>query len=156
MESHEDLSSRFFCFFIQALLDLFAAHEEGIWRNAFHEEDISADRTSGTDNSIATEDDAIWINCDIVLNFRMAFEAFNNSAGLVFLEAAGTEGHSVVEFNSVADFACFTDDDAGPVVDKKMGADAGAGMDIDSGPAMRPFGDHARDQRNVIAVEQVG
>ena len=41
------------------------------------------------------------------------------------------------------------------MVDEEMTADARAGVDINSGLAMRPLGHHARHERKVLAVEKM-
>src|SRR5262249_60582971 len=69
-------------------------------------------------------------------------------------ERTGDERDTLVKFHVCADLCRFTNNDAGAVVDEEMRADLRAGMNIDSGAAMRPLGHYARDQRH-LSVKQM-
>ena len=62
----------------------------------------------------------------------------------------------MVELHAVADLAGLADDHAGAVIDEEVGSDRGAGMDVDAGAAVGPLGHHAREERDILAVEQMG
>ena len=53
-----------------------------------------------------------------------------------------------------ADLGCLADDHARAVVDEKMAPDLRSGMNVDPGAAVRPFGHHARDERQIGQIEQ--
>lgn len=86
----------------------------------------------------------------------MPFGALEDPAFRVLGEAAGAEGDAVVEFHGVADAAGLADDDAGAVIDEKVRADPGPGVDVDPGAAVGPFGHHAGDEGDALAEEDMG
>jgi hypothetical protein len=68
----------------------------------------------------------------------------------------GAQGDALVELHVVADDGRLADDDAGAVVDDHGVAQRRAGVDVDAGPLVRPFGQHARQERHAQFVEAVG
>ena len=85
----------------------------------------------------------------------MAFAAFYYLAVLVFLKAARSQGHGVIQFYPRPDPAGFAHDHAGAVIDEKMRADFRAGMNIDAGAGMGPFRHEPRDQRHFFFVKKM-
>ena len=142
-------------FLVEAALDLLSPYQQRVGWDAFHQEDVGADRAPCTDHGVASEDDAVRIDHDIVLDTRMAAQALDDLPLLIFLEAAGTEGDAMVKFYPVADDAGLPDDDAGSMVDEEVGADRGTGMDVDPCAAVGPFGHHAWKKGDILLVEQV-
>ena len=55
-----------------------------------------------------------------------------------------------------ADGGGFADDHTGAVVDEEMRTDVGAGMDVDARALVPEFREHARQQRHLEGVEDVG
>ncbi len=76
----------------------------------------------------------------------MAFSPFDHRAIGVAWKGERTQRHALIDLDVIADLGGFTDDHTGPVIDKKPVTDGGAGMNIDAGPQMCPFGHHARHQ----------
>lgn len=138
-------------------LDLALLEEdEGSRGDAMHEEDIGTDGGVFADESFAAEDGRIWVNSDAAANIGVTFSAFNDFPRIVALEAAGTEGDAVVEFDMVANAAGFADDDAGAVVDEEVGAETGSRMNINAGAAVGPFGHDTGEKGNSRTIEAVG
>jgi len=53
---------------VEATLDLFTAHEQGVGRNTHHEENIRSDRAACADGRISAKDDSVGIDRDVVLH----------------------------------------------------------------------------------------
>ena len=60
----------------------------------------------------------------------------------------GTKCNALIQFDMAADDGCFTDHDAGTVVNKEIFADGCTRMDVDTGFAVCLFRHHTRDKRN--------
>ena len=60
----------------------------------------------------------------------------------------GTKCNTLIQFDMAADDGCFTDYDAGSVVNKEIFADGCTRMDVDTGFAVCLFRHHTRDKRN--------
>ena len=86
----------------------------------------------------------------------MPFRAAHEVAVGVGLEGERTERNPLVELHVAADFARLADHDAGAVVDEEVVADRGARMDVDAGARVGPLGHHARDERHLEPVQEVG
>ena len=108
------------------------------------EENIRANGGVRANDRFATEDSGIRINRHIVFDIRMALAAFDNVPGHVFDKAPRAERYPVVELHMVANIARLPDDYPGAMINEKMRADGGAGMDVDARPAVGPLGHHAR------------
>ena len=74
----------------------------------------------------------------------------------LFVHVGRSEGNALIEAYVLADYRRFADHDAGAVVDVEMGADLRAGVDVDSGLAVRVLGHHPRQYRDLQAVGDVG
>src|SRR5271165_6492236 len=62
----------------------------------------------------------------------------------------------MVELHVRPNPAGFSDHHSRSVINKKMTVYFGARMNVDSGPAMGPFGHDPRDQRQLVSVEDMG
>src|SRR5580698_7489533 len=85
----------------------------------------------------------------------MAFPTFFDFSFFVLLEAARAQSHPMIQLDVRTDTAGFTDHYASSVINKKMAADFRSGMNVDSRPAMGPFGHNARNQGQPVAVEDM-
>ena len=129
--------------------------DEGVRRNAVHEEDIGTDGGLRADDGFAAEDGGVGIDGHVIADVRMTFAALADASGIVLGEAARAEGDAMIEFDVTADAAGLADDHAGAVIDEKVRADARAGMDVDAGAAVRPFGHHAWQDGCASGVEHM-
>ena len=68
----------------------------------------------------------------------------------------GSERHTVINFDVLADLAGFADDRAGAMIDKKVGANPRAGMQIHPRAAMGPFGHDPWNERDVFQIKLMG
>ena len=93
-------------------------------------------------DSNATEDGSIGINGDVVLDDGVARHIKYVAVGIV-LEALGTKGNTLVKGDVVADDTRLADDDTSAVVNGKVFANTGTGMDIDTGLGVGLLGDDA-------------
>ena len=59
----------------------------------------------------------------------------------------GTKCNTLIQFDMAADDGCFTDYDAGSVVNKEIFADGCTRMDVDTGFAVCLFRHHTRDRK---------
>ena len=73
----------------------------------------------------------------------MAGIALGQLAFVIGGEMAGAEGDGLVDTHIVADDRGLADHDAGAVIDEETRSDAGARMNVDSGPRMRDLRDQA-------------
>ena len=62
-------------------------------------------------------------------------------------QAARDQSDALVKPHAIADVGRAADDHAGAVIDEEVGADVRAGMQVDAGAAVRPFGHHAGQER---------
>ena len=85
----------------------------------------------------------------------MTFAALLDFAVLILLETARAQCHGVIQLHARADVTRLAHDDARPVIDKKMRTDFCAGMNVNSGPRMRPFGHEARNQRHFPFIKKM-
>ena len=85
----------------------------------------------------------------------MAPAALDDVAFLVLDEAPCAESDAVINLHMMTDAARLADDNAGAMVDEEVGADGRAGMHVDAGAAVCPFGHHARDDRGNGPVQNV-
>ena len=67
--------------------------------NTFHQENVCADRGSGTNDGFAPEDRGIRIDCYPILYIGMSFPALFDLAFLILLKAAGAECNAVVKLD---------------------------------------------------------
>lgn len=86
----------------------------------------------------------------------MAFPALFDFSLIVLLEAAGAQRDTMIQFYMGTDTAGLADHHASPMIDKKVAADGGAGMNVDPRSAMGPFGHDSWNERQFFAVEDVG
>jgi len=70
-------------------------------------------------------------------------------------EAGAAQRDALIERYVIADDGGFADHDPGSVVDEKAVADAGRGMDLDSGHGARCKRDRARQRRHARLIERV-
>src|SRR4029077_17668393 len=75
---------------------------------------------------------------------------------LAALGAGTAQGDALVDQHVVADLAGLADDDSGAVIDEETMTDAGARVDLDAREEAAHLRDHARNQRQIPAVELVG
>ena len=122
-------------------------------RDGFGDEYISSDDRSFADDRFSAENGCAGIDGNIVFNGRMSFFAGK------LLAAAGrkrAEGHALIDLYIVSDDGCFSDDDAGSVVDKEVFADYRAGVDVNSGHAVGVFCHDPWNKGNVLLVKLMG
>src|SRR5215471_12906336 len=116
-----------------------------MWRNAFCQENVGADGGLRTNHGVAAHNGGSCINADAILDRRVAFFSAQR---LYRAERPGDEGNTLVKFHVRTDFGRLADNYSSAVINEKMGPDLRAGMNIDSGAAMRPLGHDARNQRH--------
>ena len=111
------------------------------------------------DDGVAADDGRVGVDGDVVANGRMPLAADGRSLFItldVLGEAAGDEADALVKPHAVADLRRAADDHASAVIDEKMRADVGAGMNVDAGAAVRPFGHHAGQEGDAFLVQDMG
>ena len=101
----------------------------------------------GSDRRLAAQNGGIRVDRNPILNVWVSFTTLFDAALIIFLEASRAQGNPVIEFYVVPDNAGFADDDTGAMIDEKIITDLSAGMNIDSCPAVSPFGHNPREQR---------
>lgn len=99
---------------------------------------LSHERAAGNDDALSdhcftAEDGSTGIYGYMIFNCRMTLLA---GQLLSAPGGQGAQGNALIEFDIVADLCGLTDNYACTVVDKEVFADGGAGVDIDSSPAM--------------------
>ena len=124
--------------------------DKRIWRDTLHEKDVAADCRSCSDHRLTAKNGRVRINGHVVLDLRMTFAAFLDLAVFIFLEAARAERNAVIKFYARTNFGSFADHDAGSVIDKKMGGDFRAWVNVDAGAAVRPFGHDAGNKGHFV------
>ncbi len=77
---------------------------------------IAADNRAFADNRIPAKDRRPGVDCDIVLNRRMAFQSAEH---LAEMRRQRTQRDALVNLHISADFGGFADNDAGAVVNKE-------------------------------------
>ncbi len=117
------------------------------------QKNVGADDASGTDMGVASEDGGVGIDDHVVSDRRMTANMFDGMAVGVQGETLGTQGHSLVDFDAVADDTRFANDHASGVVDEKAATNACAGMEVDAGLGVGPFAHDAGDHGNLKSVE---
>ena len=68
----------------------------------------------------------------------------------------GPQGHALIQLHVPADHRGLAHHDAGAVIDKEVGPDGRAGVDIDARAAVGIFGHDPGDHGHPLAVQQVG
>ena len=127
----------------------------GSGSNVFGDPHVAADDSIVPDGD-ATEDGAVAIYDDIVLEDGMAVDALDGVALCVEREALGAEGDALVELHVVAEDAGGADDNACAMVDGEVAADGGGRVYVDSRLAMGHLGDDARDEGYAQEVQLMG
>ena len=132
---------------VEAVVD-----DEGVGRDAVHDEDVAADGAAAADDGFAAEDGRAGIDRDVVLDGWVAlFSLEQLAAG----GRARAEGDAVIELHVVSDHAGFADHGAGAVIDEKVRTNFRAGVNVHPGAAVRPFGHDAGDKRDFAEVQFV-
>src|SRR6478735_3037562 len=114
--------------------------------NTFRHENVGTDRRIRANHSVAAHDRGSGVNADAVFNRGVAFFPTQR---LSCPERARDERHALVKFHVRPDLRRFANDYASAMVDEKMRANLRAGMNINPGPAVRPLGHDARNQRHL-------
>ena len=104
------------------------------------------------DHGFPAENGRIRIDNDVVFHGGMPFSAFANSSLFILLETPRAQRDRMIEFHPRPDLAGLANDHASPVIDEEVRPDFCAGMNVDSRPAVRPFGHHPRNQRHVFVI----
>ena len=94
-------------------------------------------------------DGSSWVNSHMILDVRVALNAFDRMSMFVEFEGFGPQGDTLIDLHVVAQFRCLPDDHAGAVVDEKVRSDLRTRMDIRTGSLMGVLGQHARNQGDV-------
>ena len=116
------------------------------------EEHVAAHRAVRADDRLAAEDGRPRVDRDVALDGRMPLGSSQ------FLDACGglrPEGDAVINLHVIPDAGRLAHDCPGAVVDEKVRADLGPGMEVDAGATVCPFAHDARDQRHAQPVELV-
>ena len=133
--------------------------DDRIGRNRAGQPDVAADDGAVADDRVAADDGRVGVDGDVIADGRMPLAA-EGVALLVALDVLGQAARDQTrrpgKADAVADFRRAADDDAGAVIDEEMGADVRAGMQVDAGAAVRPFGHHAGQKSDAQFVENVG
>ncbi len=122
-------------------------------RNALGDEDIAVDGGARADDGVSAEDGGSGIDGHGILKGRMTF---GSAERLAAAGGAGAEGHTLINFDMLPDDRRLSDDDPRAVVDEKIIADGGPGVDIDAGEIVGVFRHDARNQRHLGLVKFVG
>lgn len=126
----------------------------GSWCYIFGDPYIATDDGVVPDGD-ASEDGAIAIDNDIVLEDGMAVNTLDGVSIRIEGEALGTEGDTLVEFHMVADDAGGSDDHTRTMVYGEVAADGGCWVYVDARLAMSHLGDDTWDEGNPQQVQLV-
>ena len=117
-----------------------------------HEEYIGPDGRPLADHCLPAKNRGVWINSDVITHIGMTLSSLDDLSVIIFLKAAGSKRHRMVEFHMMTNPARLPDDHAGSMVDKEVRPDGGSRMDIDSGALVGPLRHHAGEQLNACPV----
>ena len=78
----------------------------------------------------------------MIFDGRVSFYSFQL---LTTGERSSDERNALIHFDMGTDYRGFADDHASAMIDKEMRADMGAGVDIDPGSRVGPFGHDSGD-----------
>ena len=70
--------------------------------------------------------------------------------------AGAAQRYTVIDRAVIADFCRLTKDDAHAVVDKKLAADFGTGVDLDAGQMPRQLADKPGQKKAAVTVQKMG
>lgn len=124
--------------------------------DAIHEEDVGADDGAFANDGFAAQHGGVGVDDDVVANGGVALDVFDGKSGEAEGEGAGAERDTLVQFDVVADFGGFPDDDAGGVVNEEGATNAGAGVNVGAGFGMGPLAHDAGDDGYIEKIEFVG
>ena len=127
-----------------------------VGRNTLGQPNARSDDGSLADGRAATKDGCVCVDDDIVFDGWVAFGIPHKFAFTIGRKTQSSERDTLVQLDSSADFARFTDNHSGAVVDKKMTSDRRAWMDVDSGFLVSPLGHHAGDERDADVMQFMG
>src|SRR5690606_14780933 len=116
---------------------------------------VAADGRALTDGD-APQDGGPGVNHHVVLDDRVARQAFFQLAVFARRETLGAQGHHLVEPYAVADDGGFADDHARAMVDEEALADGGARVDVDARVRVRDLGHDARKHGHAQPVQYAG
>ena len=105
-----------------------------------------------TDHGLAAQHGSTGIDGDIVLDGGVAALA---PQALTAPGGQRAQGHTLVNLYIVADNGGFTDNDACTVVNEEVLADSCAGVDVDTGDAVRMLGHNSRQHRYIQKIQFV-
>ena len=106
-------------------------------------------------NGDAPQDGGVGVDGDVVLDDGVTWNV-EHVAVLVVLERLGTQGDALIEGDVVADDASLSDDNTRAVVDGKILANLGTGMDVNTSLRVGLLGDDAWNDRYVQLVQPMG
>ncbi len=110
-----------------------------------HKKNIRVDGAAFAYRGFSAEDGGVGIDRNVVLDVGVTLGAFDQLTAVIFGKAFRAERDAVIELHIVADFADLANDDARSMIDEKVCANRGAGMDVDTCSRMSPLRHHAWD-----------
>ena len=78
--------------------------------------------------------------------------SFYAAKTLAFCRGKSAERNALIHFDVISDYSGFADDDSRAMVDEKSFADFRAGVNVDAGFVVRPFGHNSRNQRHIFQI----
>ena len=112
-------------------------------RNTTGQEDRSTDDGISTYAGVATENDRVGVNGDVVTDRGVALGLADDTASLVLGERQRAERDALIDLDVVAYVGGLADDHARAVVDEEVPPDARPGVNIDTRLEVRPLGHDA-------------
>jgi len=130
-----------------------------IGRNGPVQPDIAAHDGAISYDRIAADNGRVRVDRDVIADGGMPLAAEGVALLIAFdvlSEAARDQPDALIKTHAIADFGRASNHHAGAMIDEEMGADFRAGMQIDAGAAVRPFGHHPGEKGNIRFVENMG
>ncbi len=102
-----------------------------------------------SDHGAAAQDRGVGVDHDAIFDGRMTLLTADQVTVGVRWKAERAERHALVQLHVLADVTGFADYHARAVIDEKVFANPGTGMNVDAGLFVSPLGHHPRDERHI-------